>query len=72
MNLELPTYQANTFSHASDTQTHFISHLLRIESSAVVTHGEKQSVTGLVQIHFGLCRSAMLLQILKTFLDDTE
>jgi hypothetical protein len=72
MNLELPTYQAYTFSHASDTQTHFISRLLRIESSAIVTHREKQSVTGLVQIHLCPCRSAMLLQILKAFLDDTE
>jgi hypothetical protein len=72
MNLELPTYQAYTFSHASDTQTHFISYLLRVESSAVVTHGEKQTVPIFAQIHFGLCRSAMLLQILKAFLDDTE
>jgi hypothetical protein len=54
MNLESPTHQACTFSHASDAQTHSISHLLRIESTPIVAHEKKQSVPGLAQIHLAL------------------
>jgi len=54
LNLELPTQLSYTFSHAWDSQTHFVPHLFRIETPAFVTYGEQQSVSILAQINLCL------------------
>src|SRR6516164_7302811 len=72
MNFQLTTYQVRTSLHTAKAQTGLMFDVRSIESLSFIGHSEAQPVVDLTQIHFPPCRSTMLLQILKRFLNDTK
>jgi hypothetical protein len=72
MNLENPSQQTSSLSHAADTQTLVCSRIIHIEPLSLIGHGDENLICTPNQFDFSLCSSAVLSQVLKRLLNDSE
>jgi hypothetical protein len=72
MNFETPSEQTSSLSHAADTQALVCPRIIRIEPLSPIGHGDKNLICTPNQFDFSLDSSAVLSQVLKRLLNDSE